>query len=97
MARLKIFRSPATENDLIDIWCSIAPDSPAAADRVLDHISERILQLADFPESGPARPEIAEDARALSVANYLVLYRIFDERIEIIRVVHGARDVEALF
>jgi toxin ParE1/3/4 len=97
MAKLKIFQSPAAENDLIDIWCSIAADSPAAADRVLDQIAERILQLIDFPESGPARPEIAAEARALSVANYLVLYRILERRIEIIRVVHGARDIEALF
>ena len=96
MAERPIVRSPASDDDLIDIWCTIALDNPRAADRVLDTIAAGILQLADFPESGPRRPEIAADARALTVGNYLVLYRTTPERVEILRIVHGARDVKTL-
>lgn len=63
---------------------------------MLDAIAARILQLTDFPESGPRRPEIAADARALTVGNYLVLYRTTPENVEILRIVHGARDVRTL-
>lgn len=97
MADIRIVRSPAAENDLIDIWFGIAGDSPPAADRFLDAIAERILQLATFPESGPLRPDIGAGVRALAIGNYLVLYRLAEQRIEIVRVVHGARDVSALF
>lgn len=97
MAGIPIVRSPAAENDLIDIWFAIATDSPLAADCFLNAVSERILQLADFPESGPLRPDIAAQARALTIGNYLVLYRIAQKHIEIVRVVHGARDVSTLF
>lgn len=97
MADIRIVRSPAAENDLIDIWSGIATDSPFAADRILDAIAARILQLASFPESFPQRPDIGAEVRALTIGNYLVLYRLAEHRVEIVRVVHGARDVSALF
>lgn len=97
MAGMPIIRSPAAENDLIDIWLAIAEDSPRAADHFLDVIAERILQLAAFPESGPRRQDIAHGARALTIGNYLVLYRLTEQQVEMVRVVHGARDVSTLF
>jgi toxin ParE1/3/4 len=96
MAELRIVRSPAAEDDLIDIWCTIALDNPRAADRLLDTIADRVMQLTDFPQSGPRRPDIAADARALTVGNYLVLYRLTQASVEILRVVHGVRDVTTL-
>jgi toxin ParE1/3/4 len=96
MGDIRIVRSPAAEIDLIEIWLNIANDSPLAADRFLNTIGERILQLPTFPESGPRRPDIGDEVRALT-GNYLVLYRLAEQYIEIVRVVHGARDVSALF
>ena len=94
---MQIIRSPAAENDLIDIWLAITEHSPRAADHFLDTITERILQLAVFPESGPRRPDIGADTRALTIGNYLILYRRAEGRIEIVRIVHDARDVSTLF
>jgi len=96
MTDLPIVRSPAAEDDLIDIWQAIALDNPRSADRFLDKVGDRIYQLAAFPDSGPRRPDIASDARALTVGNYLVLYRHTPQKIEILRVVHGARDPTTL-
>lgn len=90
----RVFRSPAAEQDLIDIWCSIALDSPSAADRMIDRLTARIGQLSAFPESGPRRPDIGEDARILVEGNWLILYRIVaGSEVEIVRVMHGARDL----
>ena len=96
MAPLPIVRTPVAEDDLTDIWLAIAVENPRAADRFLEKIGFRIQQLASFPESAPLRSEIAADARSVSVGNYLVLYRIYPERVEILRVVHGARDITTL-
>lgn len=96
MSGRRIVRTPAAESDLIDIWIYVASDSPAAADRLLDRIAERIALLGDFPEAGTARPDIAEDLRMLTAGAYVVLYRIAEARVEIVRVVHGARDATAL-
>ncbi|MBN9551864.1 MAG: type II toxin-antitoxin system RelE/ParE family toxin [Alphaproteobacteria bacterium] len=96
MAGLPIVRSPAVEDDLTNIWLSIAKGSPRAADHFLDAIAERILQLAIFPESGPRRPDIGADTRALTIGNYLILYRLAADRIDVVRIAHGARDISTL-
>jgi toxin ParE1/3/4 len=89
-------RTRRAEQDLIDIWLWIAADSPSAADRLLARIDSTCRRLAEHPRLGPARPDIAADARAFVVGRYLVLYRLTDNGIEIVRVVHGARDLPAL-
>ncbi|MBL0933896.1 MAG: type II toxin-antitoxin system RelE/ParE family toxin [Rhizobiaceae bacterium] len=94
---MRLLRTPAAERDLIDIWTYIATDNPDAADRLLDAIGDRIAQLLDHPKLGRLRPDIAADARFLPIGNYVVLYRLDGQTIEIVRVVHGARDVTSLF
>jgi toxin ParE1/3/4 len=96
MPALVVF-SPAAEADLDDIWLNIALENPAAADRLIDAVRERAGQLSEFPELGRSRPDIAEAARSLNVGNYLILYRIVTRTVEVVRVVHGARDLTKLF
>jgi plasmid stabilization system protein ParE len=38
------------EKDLIDIWLSVAADSPAAADMLLDTLDTKARRLADNPK-----------------------------------------------
>jgi plasmid stabilization system protein ParE len=45
------------------------------------------------PHMGPARSDIAKELRYHPVGNYLLLYRIISGGIELVRVVHGARDL----
>jgi toxin ParE1/3/4 len=89
--------SPAAEADLDDIWLNIALENPAAADRLIDDIRQRSDQLSEFPELGPLRPDIIEAARSLNAGNYLILYRIVTRTVEVVRSVHGARDLTPLF
>lgn len=90
---LTIVRTARADEDLIAIWTWIAADSPAAADRVLDAIECRWLQLSRHPNSGMAREDIGPGIRHLVVGSYLTLYRRTAGQIEIIRVLHGRRDV----
>lgn len=93
---MKVWRHPRAHEDLLEIWLFIARDDVAAADRVIESIEDRCRLLADHPELGQARPEIGPEARAVTVGNYLVLYRLSKERVEIVRVVHGARQLGGL-
>lgn len=97
MSRWPVYRTPAAGQDLIDIWLYIAADNTGAADGLLDRIAEKIALLADFPDAGAKRDDIAPGLRMLPVGNYVVLYRLASRRVEIVRVVHGARDTTALF
>ena len=91
-----IERTARAEEDLIDIWLYIAHDDVRAADRLLDEIEEKFSLLAGQPLLGRARPDIAQELRYLPVRRYLILYRKITDGIEVVRVVHGARDVRAL-
>lgn len=89
---MKLLHTQAAQDDLIDIWVSIAIDSEAAADRVLDEIGARLDLLPDFPEMGVERNDIRAGLRMLVVRDYLVLYRLQPQHIEVVRVIHGRRD-----
>jgi toxin ParE1/3/4 len=92
-----IRRTAEADEDLIDIWLYIAPDNPGAADRLLDEIEEKFSLLANQPQLGPARPDIAEECRYFPVGSYLILYRIIPDGIEVVRVVQGSRRLDNLF
>ncbi|MFM8444870.1 MAG: type II toxin-antitoxin system RelE/ParE family toxin [Methylococcus sp.] len=79
------------------IWDSIAQDNPTAATRQLRRIEDQCQQLANHPQMGPARRDIAPELRYFPVGSYLILYRILPGAIEVVRVLHGARDISALF
>ena len=89
--------APKAGSDLDGIWLHIAMEAPAAADRLIDRLLERCRSLAAHPELGPARPEIAPDARMLVEGDYLILYRVNADHVDIVRLVHGARQLTGLF
>jgi toxin ParE1/3/4 len=89
--------SQLAQRDLQEIWFHIASDNGlAAADHWIDHIEARCRQLAQFPESGPARPDIADDARMLVIARWLALYEITSDGVRVVRVVDAARNLGEL-
>jgi toxin ParE1/3/4 len=91
-----LHRTGQAEDDLVAIWLHIAADSPAAADRVLDELDHRSQLLAREPRVGPARNDIAPGLRYFPSGRYLILYRLIPNGIEVVRYVHGARDLFAL-
>jgi toxin ParE1/3/4 len=88
--------SPKAEADLVGIADYIAQESPAAASQLIERIEKACAMVGDNPLLGPARPEIAPDTRAWVVDRYLILYRPIPAGAEIVRVVHGARNLEEL-
>jgi len=90
-------RTSEAENDLLSIWDYIAQDNPDAATRLLLTIDEKCALLAANPQLGPARPDITPEMRYFPVGSYLILYRIVADTVEIVRVLHGARNLDALF
>ena len=82
-------------DDLLSIWVDIARENPAAADRIYDRLEAKMAILARYPEAGLVRRDIAADARMLVEPPYLILYRLIPEGVQIIRVLHGARNIGA--
>ena len=53
--------------------------------------------IADSPMIGRTREELAPGLRSFPVGNHVIFYRSVKNGIEVIRVLHGARDIEFLF
>lgn len=96
MKNPKIKRKPAAKADLLDIWEYVAADDIEQADRLLDAIGAQCQRLARFPRLGRARDELLPSLRSFPVGNYVVFYRPSKDGIEIIRVLHGRRDVSGV-
>lgn len=90
-------RTAEAEKDLLLLWRYIAEDNPAAATSLLRSIDDKCALLADNPQLGPNRPDIAPSLRYFTVGSYLILYREIPDGVEIVRVLHGARNLNALF
>jgi len=85
----------AAEEDLLQIWVTIAADNPPAANRVLEEIDRYARVLADQPLMGRARPELAVEVRSLPTSTpYILFYLPQPDGIVVVRVLHHARDLQ---
>ncbi|QGM96697.1 type II toxin-antitoxin system RelE/ParE family toxin [Methylocystis parvus] len=82
---------PRAEQDIEEIVSYIAADSPAAARQWFESMRRACERLAEMPKMGVARPEIRPDLRTFPVGNYLIAYREAGLDVEIVRILHGAR------
>lgn len=82
--------------DLGEIAMKIARRSPVAAHRYVDKIERRAQQLGELPGTGTPRPEWGADIRVARLGKYLIIHRIRDDAVQILRVLHGARDIDAV-
>jgi toxin ParE1/3/4 len=92
----RIVYSPRARADLNEIWDYIAADNIAAADRVAARFDSIFDLLAQRPRMGRLRDEIAEGVRTFPAGNYLLLYRPTNDGIDVLRVIHGARDLGSI-
>ncbi|MGF7004822.1 type II toxin-antitoxin system RelE/ParE family toxin [Aminobacter sp. BE322] len=90
---MRIRRTAKAEADLLAIWCYIAADNEAAADRLLDRFELRWNALAHHPSLGRTCSDIAEGVRCLGEGEYLIFCRVAEESVDILRVLHGRRNI----
>jgi toxin ParE1/3/4 len=84
--------------DLDAIWLYVAErGGTETADRLIDAIIERFPRLASIPGMGVAREDFAPGLRSFPVGDYLTFYRRTTGRIDIVRVLHGRRDLPRFF
>lgn len=89
---MRVVRTRRAEEDLIELWLRIAKDDVRVADRTIDALEQRTMLLARHPKIGRERPDVAAGFRYLLSGNYLILYRLIEGGVEIVRYVDGRRD-----
>jgi toxin ParE1/3/4 len=94
---MKVRLTPEAEADLEGIGDKIAERNAARAVTYVRELQERCLRIAELPHAGPPRPQWGEGIRIAINGKYVIVYRVRDETVQVLRVVHGARDLDALF
>lgn len=85
------------EEDINEILAYIAADNFNAALALYDRLVDDFEILAENANAGRGRPELKEDIRSFPEGNYLIFYRKWAGDIAIVRVLHGARDLDKIF
>ena len=88
---------PKALADLVEIWAYIAEDSIRQADAFAGRIDQQFRMLARQPNLGRERPELLEGLRSIPIGSYLIFYTPRPRGIEVVRVLHGARDLTLFF
>ncbi len=83
------------KQDLRNIRRHIERDSPQKAAQFARDLASKIVWIAEVDFSGSPRDHLSEGLRGLAYKNRCIYFRSFEDRIVIIRVLHGAQDVEA--
>ncbi len=96
MAR-KLVISRAAIRDLEEIWAYIARDNQQAADRTLDGLFRKCAWLAETDGTGRRRDELLSGLLSLPVRRYVVFFVREQAELRIVRILHGARDLERVF
>ena len=97
MARTVKWTETAT-NDLEEAADFIARDSRYYAAALVREARAAARSLRTFAERGRVVPEIdAPDNRELFIRSYRLIYQVTTERVFIVALVHGARDLAALW
>ena len=95
---LLIERFPQFAEDLDAVADYIAAHNASAAIRLVDAVESTVRRLAEFPQLGTlcqfADP-LTAGLRVVTVrkfSNYLIYFRPLDDRIQLVRLIHGMRD-----
>jgi plasmid stabilization system protein ParE len=94
---MRVVITAAAKADLLAIRRTIETDNPTRAVSFDEELLDRCLALADTPRAFPLVPRYERfGIRRCVHGGYLIFYRLQPEQIEVIHVLQGARDIEAI-
>ena len=89
---MKVHWTNTALNNLRAIHEYTAQNSKIYADRLIDRLTRRSEQIGLFPRSGRMVPEYRrDDIREVIERPYRIIYRLKENQIDVLAVVHGAR------
>ncbi|NET52532.1 MAG: type II toxin-antitoxin system RelE/ParE family toxin [Merismopedia sp. SIO2A8] len=89
--------SPDASHDLDEIFDYLVSNNIEAGERFVISFEQKCAKQLQFPKIGRSYQELETSLRGVPLAHYIILYRLRDENIEIVRVVSGYRDLDNLF
>lgn len=88
--------APSASKDLNQISEYFLSRNLEAGEKLLKEFSKKCRYLIDFPNIGRPYDYLKTGLRGLPLDGYIILYEVVDEKVIILRVVSGYRDLESL-
>lgn len=89
----RILRTRESRLDYDEIWEYIARRNLAAADQLIDLFDATLSSIGSAPHMGRKAEELVPNLRSFPIGSYLIFYRPIEDGIQLIRVLHGARNI----
>ena len=94
---MRVVWSIDANNDIEQIWTYFAQNASVdRADSQIIKIVEACRLLSDWPRSGRPRDNIIPGMRSISAEPYVIFYRVGSDVVQVVRVLDGRRDIEAV-
>ena len=92
---MRIFVSAKADTDLLQLFSYLSAQDPAVAEATPSEIDEKFASLSRFPFIGRERATFGQGIRSLVAGMYVIFYAVEKDRIVIVRVLDGSRDLDA--
>lgn len=99
---MRILKRPQVIKDLIELATYLSEDNLDVSERFLFAAEKTFQKLSQFPQRGKlsnlTHPQL-RDVRQQAIEGFrkhIIFYRLTDSEVEIVRVIHGTRDIEAI-
>ncbi|WP_094671341.1 type II toxin-antitoxin system RelE/ParE family toxin [Hydrocoleum sp. CS-953] len=89
--------SPEASQDLDEIFDYFAYHNVGVGERFVIAFENKCEKLLQFPNMAKSYQDIEPSLRGIPLHNYIILYCLIDNGVEIVRVVSGYRNLEYLF
>lgn len=94
---MRVVVTEAALTDLIRIGQAIRQDSPARAETFVAELYDRCRRLGDMPRAYPLLPDWEDSGVRRRVHGaYLIFYRLGEDTVEVLHILHGAQDYERI-
>jgi addiction module RelE/StbE family toxin len=94
---MRVIFAPTSKLDLLKIGEHIQKDNPTRAVTFVEELVDHCYTLADMPRRFPLVPRYEHwGIRRCVHGNYLIFYRVREESVDIVHILHGATDYESL-
>jgi toxin ParE1/3/4 len=96
---LPVRRTVQAERDITRHFVDLAVDNMEVAERFVESVWSGSITIADFPQIGPNRTFRNPRLRGIrfwpvpDFPRYLMFYRVLDDFIQIVRVLHSSQDI----
>ena len=94
---MKVFVSDKARSDLLQFFAYLAERNPSAARAAVETIHLKFSNLMHFPFIGRERSTPGAGVRSLIAGTQVIFYTVGKERIVVVRVLDGRRDIDEEF